>query len=235
MDDPADDLDLEMAVFAAMVDCMDQNIGRIIHKLEENNQLDNTLIIYFSDNGSCPYDSNRDFDHPPGPSDSYRTLCAAWANVGNTPFKYFKQFGHEGGCNTHFIAHWPGVIGQKGTIIDQPGHLVDIFPTFLEIADIEYPENHNDNPTIELHGKSLLPIFKGEIRDEPEFFISGFTDRFRMFRSGDWKIVKANNEEWELYDLKNDPSETNDLADDRPEKLNQLIELCAEKSAESGY
>jgi len=99
-----------MAVFAAMIDCMDQNIGRVIQKLDEMNVLDNTLIMYLSDNGSCPYDSNRNLEIPPGGPDSYRSLCAAWANVGNTPFRFYKQYGHEGGCRTHFIAHWPQVI-----------------------------------------------------------------------------------------------------------------------------
>ena len=224
-----DDLDLEMAVFAAMIDCMDQNIGNVLDKLEAEGELDNTLIMYLSDNGSCPFDSNRDFETPPGPADSYRTLCAAWANVGNTPFKYFKQFGHEGGCNTHFIAHWPEKIKQKGEITDQVAHLVDIYPTLLDISDARYPEEIHGNPSMNLHGQSLLPIFKGEKREEPEFFISGFTDRFRMFRSGDWKIVKANNEEWQLYDMKNDPTETNNLAEKKPEKLNEMVGLYEEK------
>lgn len=230
-----DDLDLEMAVFAAMIDCMDQNIGRVIDKLEAYDQLDNTLIVYFTDNGSCPYDSNRDFEHPPGPAESYRTLSAAWANVGNTPFRYFKQFGHEGGCNTHFIAHWPEVIKQKGKITDQPGHLVDLFPTFLDVANIQYPMEYNGKPTIALHGQSLLPVFMGEERTEPAFFISGFTDRFRMFRSGYWKIVKANAENWELYNIREDPSETNNLASIREEKLHAMIEKYEEKSVEVGY
>ncbi|MGC9342572.1 MAG: arylsulfatase [Bacteroidales bacterium] len=227
-----DDLDLEMAVFAAMIDCMDQNIGRVIQKLEENGELDNTLIMYLSDNGSCPFDSNRDFDIPPGPANSYRTLCAAWANVGNTPFKYFKQFGHEGGSNTHFIVHWPDLIEQKGIITPQVGHLIDIYPTLLEVTGAEYPGNINDRNTIPLHGASLIPIFKGEEREEPEFFISGFLDRFRMFRSGDWKIVIANEEDWELYNITEDPSETNNLANEMPEKLNEMLELYYQKSME---
>lgn len=90
-----DDLDLEMAVFAAMVDRMDQNIGRVLQKLEDEGIADNTIILFLSDNGSCPYDSNKNFDIPPGGAESFRTLSAAWANAGNTPFRYFKQYGHE--------------------------------------------------------------------------------------------------------------------------------------------
>jgi arylsulfatase len=233
-DKEKDDLDLEMAVFAAMVDCMDQNIGRIINKLEEEGEMDNTLILYLTDNGSCPYDSNRDFETPPGPADSYRTLSAAWANVGNTPFKYFKQFGHEGGCNTHFIAHWPDVIKEKGKITAQLAHLVDLYPTFLDISGAIYPDTIGGEPVIPLHGKSLLPVFQGKEREEPEYFISGFTDRFRMFRYGKWKIVKANAEEWELYDMENDPSESENLAEKETEKLEEMIRLYDEKSLEAG-
>ncbi len=216
-----DELDLEMAVFAAMIDRMDQNIGRVLQRLKEVGELDNTLIIFFSDNGSCPYDSNRDFEHPPGGPASYRCLCAAWANVGNTPFKYFKQYGHEGGPHTHFIAHWPGVI-KENTITDQPAHVIDIFPTILDIINAQYPEEINGAPTIPLHGSSLLPVFQGKKRPEPEFLLSGFTDRFRMYRRSDWKIVKVNAGEWELYNIEIDPTELNNLADEHPVKVKEL-------------
>lgn len=226
-----DDLDLEMAVFAAMIDRMDQNIGRLVQKLQTEGIFENTMIMYLSDNGSCPYDSNRDFEVPPGPANSYRTLSAAWANVGNTPFKYFKQFGHEGGARTHFIVHWPDKINE-GFITGQPGHLVDIFPSVLDITGIEYPEIYHGTTTIPLHGASLLPILEGKTREGPEFFISGFTDRFRMFRSGKWKIVKANNEEWELYNMETDPTETNNLAREHPAKLQEMMQFYAEKKPE---
>jgi len=211
-------LALEMTVFAAIVDRMDQNIGRIIDWLEVNNKLSNTIIMYLSDNGSCPYDSNRNFDLPPGPAGSYRCLSAAWANVGNTPFRYFKQFGHEGGSHTHFIVQWPGKI-EPGQIFTQTGHIIDIYPTLLEVAGAAYPDSLDN-----LQGSSLMPVFLGNQRDMPEFFISGYTEKFRMFREGDWKIVRANNGPWELYDLKDDPSETINLADSLPGKTSSLAE-----------
>ena len=216
------ELDLEMAVFAAMVHRMDYNIGRIISYLENTDQLNNTLIMYLSDNGSCPYDSNKDFDHEPGDPAGYRTLSAAWANAGNTPFRYFKQFGHEGGTHTHFIAHWPNRIASN-QITNQPAHLVDLFPTLLESTGTIYPDNVNGSATLPLHGSSLLPIFDGTQRKEPDFFVSGFQDRFRMFRQGDWKIVRTNNESWSLFNLKEDLTETTDLATSNPEKLEELI------------
>ncbi len=227
-DKEKEELDLEMAVFAAMIDRMDQNIGRLINMLKAKGIFDNTLIMYLSDNGSCPYDSNRDFDHPPGPADSYRTLCAAWANVGNTPFRYFKQFGHGGGCRTHFIVHWPQMI-KESKIVTQPAHLIDIMPTLLEITGATYPDTVQGKPAIPLHGSSMLPIFKGEQRETPEFFISGFQETFRMFRKGDWKIVRANKEDWELYNVAEDPTETNNLASEMPEKLESMLALYKQK------
>ncbi len=217
-----DEKDLEMAVFAAMIDRMDQNIGRVIRKLEEAGKLDNTLIMYFTDNGSCPFDSNVDFDVPPGPTESYRCLAPTWANVGNTPFRLYKQNGHEGGANTHFIAHWPKVI-EPGQITEQLGHVADLFPTFLEMAGVDYPAQHNGRPTLPLVGHSLMPIFKGEERPPKDYVISGHTEKFRMFRSGDWKIVRQNNGDWELYDLSNDRTEMKDLAVSNRTKLEEMV------------
>ncbi|MEM6800025.1 MAG: arylsulfatase [Bacteroidota bacterium] len=218
-----DKKDLEMAVFAAMIDRMDQNIGRVLDRLEKAGELENTLILFFTDNGSCPFDSNKDFSIPPGPANGYRCLSPVWANVGNTPFRLYKQNGHEGGTNTHFIAHWPKKI-KAGQITDQVGHVVDLFPTFLEVAGISYPGKYEKKKTLPLHGSSLLPIFQGKIREEAEFFISGFTERFRMFRRGDWKIVKENGEDWELYNIREDRTELNDLAKERPEVVSALLQ-----------
>ncbi|MDA1119227.1 MAG: arylsulfatase [Bacteroidetes bacterium] len=219
-DDQKDSLDLEMAVYAAMVDRMDQNIGRVLSKLEENGKLENTLIMFLVDNGACPFYTNKIKDVPPGPDNSYWSLRASWANLGNTPYRQYKQSGHEGGSHTPFIAYWPGVI-EPGTITDQPGHVVDLSPTFLDVLKLQYPDSINGHPTLSLDGSSLLPIFKGEDREEPDYFISGL-DKFRMFRSGDYKIVRLNGGDWELYNIKEDPSELHNLASILPEKLNEL-------------
>lgn len=217
-----DELDLEQAVFAAMIDRMDQNIGRILEKLEDIRERDNTLILFFTDNGSCPYDSNRDFSIPPGPAAGYRTLSAAWALVGDTPFRYYKQYGHEGGSHTHFIANWPGVI-EPG-INSSPAHLTDFYPTLLELAGTGYPDTLDGKPTPTLDGESLVPLFKGKDRPEPDIIISGFGERFRMVRIGDWKIVKVNGEDWELYNLAEDPTELNNLAGRNPSKVRELVD-----------
>lgn len=216
-----DELDLEMSVFAAMVDGMDQNIGRILKFLDEKGIAENTIVIYLSDNGSCPYDSNRDFDIPPGVAEGFRTLSAAWANAGNTPFRYFKQYGHEGGAHTHFILRWPGKV-KAGSITQQTGHIVDIAPTLLEAANVPFPEKTGNIQAQPMQGASLMPVLLGGKRQEPEFFMSGWTDKFRMYREKSWKIVKLNDEPWELYDLQTDPTEMENLAAKFPEKVKQL-------------
>ena len=209
-----------MAVFAAMIDRMDQNIGRVIRWLETNNKMENTLIMFLVDNGSCPFKTNKVAEVPPGPADSYWSLRATWANLGNTPYRQYKQAGHEGGSHTPFIAYWPGVI-QPNTITNQVAHVVDLAPTFLDLLGISYPDSIAGFPSLPLDGSSLMPIFKGEQRSEPAYFISGL-EKFRMFRHHQYKIVRMNQGEWELYDMIQDPTELNDLAAEYPEKVTQL-------------
>jgi arylsulfatase A-like enzyme len=225
-----DELDLEMSVFAAMVDCMDQNIGRVLDYLDEKEIADNTIVIYLSDNGSCPYDSNRDFDSPPGVAEGFRTLGAGWANAGNTPFKYFKQYGHEGGAHTHFILRWPEKV-KAGQLTHQTGHIVDIAPTLMEATRTKFPKKIEFVDTQAFQGHSLMPILEGGVREEPEFFMSGWTDKFRMFRMKEWKIVKVNNEGWELYNMEKDPTEITNLADEMPEKVKELVNAYKTKHA----
>ena len=218
-----DSLDLEMAVFAAIIDRMDQNIGRVLTWLEENGELENSIVMFMVDNGSCPFKTNKVPDVAPGPANSYWSLRASWANLGNTPYRQYKQAGHQGGSLTPFIVHWPGVI-EPNSITNQPGHVVDIAPTFLEILGRSYPDSIKGYPTLPLHGKSLLPIFQGQQREEPQYFVSGL-DKFRMFRSGKDKIVRMNGGPWELYDMTKDPTELNNLADSKPELVSEMDSL----------
>jgi arylsulfatase A-like enzyme len=215
-----DSLDLEMAVFAAMIDRMDKNIGRIIGRLEEEGVLENTLIMFLVDNGSCPFYSNKIPDVAPGPADSYWCLRSTWANLGNTPYRQFKQCGHEGGSHTPFIARWPAVI-EPNSITQQPGHVVDLAPTMLDLLQIPYPDSIHGYPSLPLHGSSLLPVFEGREREVPEYFISGL-EKFRMFRQGSYKIVKMNDGDWELYNIIKDPTELINLAGSSPEKVDEL-------------
>ncbi|MFK7810929.1 MAG: arylsulfatase [Maribacter sp.] len=227
-DEQKDSLDLEMAVYAAIIDRMDQNIGRVLEKLREKGKLENTIVLFLVDNGSCPFYTNKIKDIPPGPANSYWSLRASWANLANTPYRQFKQCGHEGGSHTPFIAYWPNTI-KPGSFTDQPGHVVDLAPTFLDILKTRYPDSINGHKSLPLHGSSLLPIFNGKQRKEPNHFISGL-DKFRMFRTGDYKIVRLNNGRWELYNIKEDPTELNDLSIQMPEKL-RAIELKYEAIA----
>ena len=152
-------------------------------------------------------------------------MRTSWANLGNTPYRQYKQCGHEGGSHTPFIAYWPGKIAPN-TITHQPGHVVDMAPTFLDILNIQYPDSIEGHPTLPLHGSSLLPIFMGEERKEPDYFVSGM-EKFRMFRSGDYKIVRLNGGDWELYNIIDDPTELVNLADSLPNKVIELSNYYA--------
>jgi len=215
-----DSLDLEMAVYAAIIDRMDQNIGRVLDKLRAADQLENTLIMFLVDNGACPFLTNKIKDVPPGPANSYWSMRSTWANLANTPYRQYKQAGHEGGSHTPFIAFWPKQI-KAGSITHQPGHVVDMAPTFLDVLKTTYPDSINGHPSLPLAGSSLLPIFEGKERQEPEYFISGL-DKFRMYRSGDYKIVRMNGGAWELYNINEDPSELHDISKAQPEKLREI-------------
>jgi arylsulfatase A-like enzyme len=120
------------------------------------------------------------------------------------------------------IVSWPACIKNRGSIAHRPGHVVDILPTLLDITGKEYPDQVNGSTTIPLHGKSLLPVFLGKERETPPYFVSGFTERFRMFRQGEWKIVRANDQDWELYNMEEDWTEVHNRAGDYPEKVKEL-------------
>ena len=216
-----DEEDLKMAVYAAMIDRVDQNLGRLFAKLKELGKWDNTLIMFLTDNGACPEQPNTTPNIPPGPVESYRTVSVGWANASNTPYKKFKSTDYEGGIRTPFIAHWPGVI--KPGMTDQVGHIIDVSATFRDITGAKYPKEILGNKTKPPLGKSLLPIFKGEVR-EPHKEIYWHFSRANAIRQGDLKVVRAG-KAWELYDLKADPTETNNLAKKMPEKTAELARM----------
>lgn len=226
------DLDDQMAGFAAMVHCLDRNVGRLVTKLKELDQYENTLIVYLSDNGSCPFERNKNQLHPTDPT-SYRSLDSPWSNVGNTPFRLYKQNGHEGGSRTHMMAHWPAVI-KPGMICHEPTHLVDFMPTFLELAKGTYPKQCEGEPTPVLDGRSLVPLFQGKSRPPHPIILTGWTEKKRMIRSGDWVAVTVDGN-WELYDIEKDPTQLDDLAEAMPEKMKQLQDLYAKYRADRPY
>jgi len=213
--------DLKMAVYAAMIDRVDQNLGRLFAKVKELGEWDNTLIMFLTDNGACPEQPNTTPNIAPGPVESYRTVSVGWANASNTPYRKFKSTDYEGGIRTPFIAHWPGVI--KPGMTNQVGHIIDVSATFRDITGAKYPKEILGKKTKSPLGKSLLPVFKGEER-EPHKEIYWHFSRANAVRQGDLKVVRAG-KAWELYDLKTDPTETNNLAKERPEKTAELTKM----------
>ena len=215
------DWDLRMAVYAAMIDRMDWNIGRVIEKLEAQNKLDNTLILFLSDNGGCAeHVTNASTGVAAGPLNSYEAVQLLWANAQNTPFRKFKRYDHEGGISTPLIAHWPKTI-HAGTMTDAPGHIIDIMATVLELGKATYPTEMKGDNVEPLEGKSLVPVLKGGTREGHEAIYWQFGGSDAM-RAGDWKIVRDGNEHWELYNLVEDRTELNNLAKAEPERVMQM-------------
>ncbi|MDR2705528.1 MAG: arylsulfatase [Planctomycetaceae bacterium] len=230
------DLARRMAIYAAMIDRMDQNIGRVVEDLKKNGEFDNTLIIFLSDNGACAEWDPWGFDRHSGPQNilhkndelekmgspgTYHSTGSGWANVSNTPWKLYKHYIHEGGIRTPMIAHWSQGIKRKGMFEKSVGHIIDFMPTFVELAETQYPTERNENKVLPMEGKSLTGAFRGEPQQERILFWEHEDNR--GVREGDSKLVWLNaRKQWELYDLKNDPTEQNDLAPEQQEKVSTM-------------
>jgi arylsulfatase len=232
------DLDYRMAVYAAQVHRMDWNIGRLVATLRETGKLENTLLIFLSDNGGCaePYTdlggqpSGQINDPGVSGNVSYGT---GWANASNTPFRKFKSMLHEGGIATPLIVHWPAGLKTKAGALDPtPGYLTDLMPTALELSGASYPAQRNGKPTTRLEGRSLVPILTASSNRTAAprtFYWEQYG--FKAVRTGDLKAVfsptqiydRRGSGQWELYDLAQDRTELRDLAAERPADLKNLI------------
>lgn len=219
----------KMEVYAAMVDRVDQNIGRVLQKLKELKKDDNTLIVFISDNGAQGGYTNTARRKPPrnsgplGTAGSYGYQEQNWAYVSNTPLNSYKNNMHEGGISAPFIAWFPKAI-KGGSIAKGTGHLIDLAPTFYELAGAKYPDKFNGITPHALAGKSLLPVLFGKAtevdRNEPIFWERAGN---RAVRKGKWKIVSTYPAyKWELYDLENDRGETTDVASQHTNIVNEL-------------
>ena len=252
-----------MEVYAAMIDNMDQGIGRIVATLEEKGQLDNTVLCFLQDNGGCAEGGGRndkttpraekptlpplaaDTQHyfgsmpaqtrdgwpvrrgrvMPGPADTYIGYGRNWANVSNTPFREYKHWVHEGGIATPLIVHWPAGIKAKDELRRQPGHLIDLMATCVDVAGAKYLAEYKGQTIKPMEGRSLVPAFANRpIQREAIYWEH---EGNRAVRVGNWKLVakgRAGQDEvdWELYNIETDRSELHNLARQQPDRVKQM-------------
>lgn len=249
-----------MEVYAAQIDRMDQGIGRILRSLEETGQLDNTLILFLSDNGGCaedipvdvdprvlveelmiakdrtrsgePVRFGNDPDIVPGGEDTYQSYGPAWANLSNTPFRLYKHWIHEGGIATPLIAHWPEGIGAAGELRHAPGQLPDIMATILEVTGAAYPTHYRGCSILPCEGESLAPSFERDgVARGPLFWEHEGNAAVRV---GPWKLVRQYPGEWELHDMQADRTEMHDLAAVHPDRVREMVALYDAWAARCG-
>ncbi|TWT58082.1 Arylsulfatase [Thalassoglobus neptunius] len=222
-------------IYAAQIERMDENIGRIIQTLRDSGELDRTLIFFLSDNGCCAeggmfgykWQENTEENFADWRNESARSssMGEAWSNASNTPFRMHKRWVHEGGIATPLIAHWPQLIKSAGGLTHQPGHVIDILATCLDVADADYPEEFNGQVIKQAPGKSLVPTFLDPERREHRTLFWEH-EAHAAIREGDWKLVTLNAhspENWELYDLSEERTETNDLRSEHLERVDSMI------------
>jgi arylsulfatase len=230
-----------MEVYAAQIDSLDQNVGRILDALRATGQDQNTLVMFLADNGGCaeelgpglaglhvpaqtrkgePLRRGNSPDITPGGESTYASYGVPWANASNTPFRLYKHQVHEGGISTPLIARWPGKI-KPGAIVHEPGHLIDLMATCVDVAGAKYPTDRKGQPVQPMEGVSLQSAFKGGklSRRSPLFWEH---EGNRAIRQGKWKLVLRHPGTWELYDLDADRTETTDLAPKHPDRVKSM-------------
>jgi arylsulfatase len=233
-----------MAVYAAMVDRLDQGVGRILTALREAKRDENTLVLFLSDNGGCAEDilpewrgerfPNQTRDGKttkvgndpavmPGPAEVFQSYGRPWAHASNVPFRLYKHWVHEGGISTPCIAWWPGVIRKPG-LLREPAHVIDILPTCLDVAGLTHPKTWKDKPILPPEGKSLRPLFEGKPWAGHEGLFWEHEGN-RAVQAGGWKLVAEHKGPWELYNLANDRIESSNLAEMEPARVKLLAAL----------
>ncbi|MGI8907397.1 MAG: arylsulfatase [Candidatus Sumerlaeaceae bacterium] len=229
------DLARRMAVYAAMVDRLDQNVGRVLEDLRAHGDLDNTIVLFLSDNGACaewdPWGFDKssgtdnvlhteaELDDMGGPA-SYLSYGSGWANASNTPLRLYKHYIHEGGISSPLIVHWPAQLKADGAWRKQAGHVIDVMPTLLEVAGVSYPETRSGHELPALAGVSLLPALRGEPLQRE--YLAWEHEGNRGIRVGDWKLVSVGANAWELYDMRKDRLELLNRADAEPDLVKQM-------------
>ncbi len=215
----------KMAIHAAMVDRMDREIGRLVEQLKTMGVYDNTLIFFASDNGASAEIMVRHGGHdpqaPPGSAATYLCLGPGFSSAANTPFRRHKTWVHEGGISTPLVVHWPAGIQARGELRHSPAHVIDIVPTILDVLGIEKPTQWDGEKIPPAPGHSLFPTFERDVTIDREF-LWWLHEGNRAIRAGNWKLVAAKGDPWELYDLRTDRAESHDLSLEQPEKVREL-------------
>jgi len=233
-----------MEVYAAQVSRMDEGIGRLLDRLTELDRLDNTIVLFLSDNGGCAEELDREFVEAfvplddetkdgepvvsgnvvgviPGPESTYASYGRSWANLSNTPFREYKHWVHEGGISTPLLLHWPdGTVGA-GRLEHTPFQLVDILPSLLEAAGADYPTTRSGTSVPPAGGRSMLPVVRGEASDAERALFWEHEGNAGV-RRGPWKLVRKHAQDWELYDMVTDRTELVDLSGREPEMVREL-------------
>lgn len=217
--------DLRMAIYSAQVIDVDDGVGKIVQALKNKGQLDNTLIMFLSDNGACAENPSWQPEYM-GTDSSFTSYNIHWANASNAPLREYKKWNHEGGISTPLIIHWPEKNIKKGSLTPQMGHVIDLMPTCIEAAGATYPENDS---IYALQGMSLISSFTGETFDRGALFFEHETNR--GVRHGKWKLSSEGTNQppwtgkWELYNIEEDRIEANNLAEKYPEKVKDMAEM----------
>ncbi|MES2692589.1 MAG: arylsulfatase [Verrucomicrobiota bacterium] len=210
--------DLRMATYAAMVDRMDQNIGRVLAALKEVGIEENTVVMFLSDNGGCTEEpGGRDDTQQPGIVSTYTTVGPAWGSAQCTPFRRYKSWANEGGISTPFIVRWPGKI-KAGSMTGQIGHIIDVVPTCVELA------GGGGATAKAFDGTSLAAVLRGEQRKAPEQLFWEWSGNCAV-RQGKWKLVWDSlnaGKNWQLFDMETDRTEMKDLAAKQPKLVKQM-------------
>ena len=220
-----DHFDNIMAIYTAIIEAKDRSVGQLVAGLKARGVLDNTLLLFLSDNGGNAESGPNGIlegASPGGPA-SKVFLGMSWATLANTPFRRYKHFDHEGGISTPLIAHWPAGIPaeRNGKLDHQPGHLIDLMATAVNVSGARYPTEFNGHPILPMEGVSLVPAFKGEAlpRTQPIFWEH---EGNRAIRDGKWKLVMKYKGPWELYDIEADRTEQHNLAAAQPDIAQRL-------------
>jgi arylsulfatase A-like enzyme len=227
-----------MSTYAAMIECIDRSMGKLVAGLKERGELDNTLIVFLSDNGGNAESGPNGVTTGPGPVGSpfSRTFLGMnWATLANTPFRRYKHFTHEGGISSAFIAHWPnGIPAERdGQIEKQPGHVTDIMATAVDLSGAKYPKKYKGNAIIPMQGVSLRRAFEGKSlnRKQPIFWEH---EGNKAVRDGKWKLVQKWRGPWELYDMEADRTELHNIIADHPD-VAEPMEAAWKKWADYAY